>query len=175
MNYRKYLFCIIVGFIMFCFTVLEVWAVDSESTRQTLKKIQGVMVITEELQPNLTKYVKKNIPSKDVLQMAVELRLKKAGVKVLTYDEWMKSPGRPILYVNINTHEHEKYWFVYNVSLDLQQVVFLESNPKSRALASTWSINVTGITNIGSLGAIQYNILYLVDQFIGAYKLVNGK
>lgn len=173
MNYRKCLFCIIVSCMMFCFTALEVWAVDSESTRQTLKKIQGVMVITEELQPNLTKYVKKNIPSKEVLQMAVELRLKKAGVKVLTYDEWMKSPGRPVLYVNINTHEHEKYWFVYNISLDLQQVVFLESNPKSRALASTWSLNVTGITNIGSLGAIQHNILYLADQFIGAYKSVN--
>jgi hypothetical protein len=165
----------IASFMMLSFMVLEVWAVDSESTRQTLKKIQGVMVITEELQPNLTKYVKKNIPSKEVLQMAVELRLKKAGVKVLTYDEWMKSPGRPVLYVNINTHEHEKYWFVYNISLDLQQVVFLESNPKSRALASTWSINMTGITNIGSLGTIQNNILYLVDQFIGAYKSVNGK
>jgi hypothetical protein len=175
MNFRKYLLFIIAGYIIVFFSVLEVWAVDSELTRQTLKKIQGVMVIAEELQPNITKYVKKNIPRKEILQGDVEFTLKKAGIKVLTYDEWLKSPGRPVLYVNINTHEHEKYWFAYDIRIELQQIVFLESNPKNKALASTWSMNVTGTSNVGALSAIRDNVLFLVGQFINAYKSVNNK
>jgi hypothetical protein len=168
---------LIAGILMVGFAI-PVIAFDSKETQLTLTGLQGVYVIVEELQSNIIRYEKyllKSGLSKEQIQQDVEQQLRKAGIRVLTPDEWTKTPGKPLLYVNINTYEHEKYWLAYDISINLHQLVSMESNPKIRTLASTWSMNVTGIANIGTLTVIRNNILYLVDRFIGAYKAVNNK
>jgi hypothetical protein len=42
-------------------------------------------------------------------------------------------------------------------------------------LASTWTINMTGIVNISTLNVIRDNMLFLVDRFAEAYKSVNAR
>jgi hypothetical protein len=80
-----------------------------------------------------------------------------------------------MLYVNINTHEHEKYWYSYTISIDLQQIVLLETNPRVKTFATTWSIEMTGIANIGTLNRIRSNMAVLIERFIEAHKSVNPK
>jgi hypothetical protein len=157
---------------------VPVFAVDSKETRLTLSGLQGVYVAIEELQPNLLsygKYIRKYGLNKERIREDVEQRLRQAGIRVLTSDELLKAPGRPVLYVNINTHENEKYWLAYDIRIELQQVVSIDSNPKIKTLASTWTMNVTGIANIDTLNVIRDNILYLTDRFVEAYKSVNSK
>jgi hypothetical protein len=143
-----------------------------------LTGLQGVYIAVEELQSNVMKYEKhlrKSGLMKEQIQQDIEQRLRQAGIRVLTSDEWLKTPGRPILYVNVNTHENEKYCFAYDIRIELQQIVSIDSNPKIKALASTWTMNITGSANIGTLNVIRDNILYLTDCFAEAYKSVNSK
>jgi len=150
-------------------------AVDSDVTRLTLTGIQGVYVIVEEMQPNIQKYAAKAGLTKEQLQKDIELRLTEMGIKALSRDEWMKTPGKPVLYVSVNTHEAERYWYAYDVKIDLQQVVKMEANPKVNTLAATWSLNMTGMANIGSLKIIKGDMEVLLGRFQQAYWAVNRK
>ncbi len=91
-------------------------AMDSELTRRTLEGIRGVTVVAEELQPNLQKFAQKAGLRKEQIVAEVEKTLKKGGIAIFTYDQWLKTKGRPFLHVVVNTHEYEKYWFAYDIS-----------------------------------------------------------
>lgn len=151
------------------------FAVDSAVTRETLKGLEGVYVIVEEMQPNIHKYAVKPELTKEQLQKDIELRLKEMWIRVLSRDEWMKTPGKPVLYISVNTHESERYWYAYDIKVELQQVVKMEANPKVNTLAATWSLNMTGITNIGSLNIIKGDIEVLLGRFRQAYWTVNSR
>ena len=150
-------------------------AVDSEQTRKTLAGLQGVYVIVEELQPNIQKYASKFDLDKASLQKTAESRLRDAGIRTLNGDEWLKTPGRPVLYINVNTHEQEKYWFAYNIEVELQQVAAMEANPAIKSLVGTWSVNMAGMVNIGTINVLQDRVKNLVDIFIKAYLAANPK
>lgn len=172
--------CLILLGSLLCLLVLvpEGNAVDFEQTRQTLSNIPGFMVVIEELQPCLLKYkpyLQKFGLNKDQLQNDVEKQLKAAGIKILSSSEWQKTRGNPILYININTHEKERFSFAYDVRVEIQQVVAPEANPKTRIMATTWSINITGMADIGTLSLIQKDLTAMVDRFIQAYRAVNGR
>jgi hypothetical protein len=162
--------------ILWAFAAAPGLAEDSEVARQTLKGLPGVYVIVEELQPNLLKY-EKSVRDFDLnqsrIQKEIEAKLAAAGIRLLSREEWQKTPGRPVLYVNVNTHESEKYWFAYDIKLELRQVVILEANPAVKTLADTWSINITGITNIGNLKLIGQDLGVLTGRFIQSYRSVN--
>ena len=159
--------------------VLLTWsaadAIDSDLTRRTLAGIQGVNVVIEEFQPNIQKYVQKAHLERDHIKNHVEALLKKEGVPVLNYDQWLKTLGRPFLYVTINTHEYEKYWFAYDVRVQLRQKVLLEVNPEMVTMADTWGISMTGTANIGRLGVIKETLDFLIGRFGEAYRSANSR
>ena len=162
----------LVGIALFLFGVgaLDCKADDSAVSRATLAGLQGVRVIVEEPQPNIQRYAEKYGLTRAQVQADVERRLQQAGIRTVQGDEWLKTPGRPLLYVNINTHETEKYWYAYDIRLELRQLVLLEANPKIRTMANTWSVNITGVANIGNLNVIKHDVGVFVDRFIAAYK-----
>ncbi|MFB3926856.1 MAG: hypothetical protein ACE14T_12470 [Syntrophales bacterium] len=147
---------------------LPAYSLDSAQTRKTLV-IEGVYVLVEELQPNIKGFSDRFKFSKEQLQADVESKLREAGIKVFNKNEWLKTVGRPILYVNINTDQREKYWWSYDVRLELQQMVSLEVNPQVKTLATTWSTNITGTVNLGTLHVLSQQVSTLVDIFINAY------
>jgi hypothetical protein len=161
-----------------CFLLLTsapVFSIDSDLTRRTISGLPGVNVTVEEIQPNIQKYAQKVGLTSEQIQRAIESRLKAAGIRIYSWNDWLKTPGKPSLYVNVNTHEYEKYWYAYDVSLELKQMVSLEINPSTKTLAATWSQNMTGIANIGTLDSIRNDVMRLTDRFIDAYKSVNQK
>jgi len=173
MNNRKMRYIAAFFLISICPAIAH--ALDTEGTRQTLKGLRGVYVIVEDLQPNMQKYSSKAGLTKDELQSDIERQLRERGIRALSRDEWMKTPGKPIFYVSVNTHETEKYWYAYDIKTELQQTVFMETNPKVKALATTWSMNMTGSANIGTLHVIRGDVGVLVGRFIKAYKAVNER
>jgi hypothetical protein len=164
--------------VLLSFLAVTGYAEDSEVTRQTLRGITGVQVVMEDLQPNLLKYEKstKNFPmQKAQVLRDVEQQLKNAGIRILSPDEWKNAPGRPILYVNINTNESEKYKFAYNIRVELRQLVSLVANPQVLSLTGTWGMNITGVAHIGTLDLIRKDLGVLLDRFIQAHASVNRK
>ena len=156
-------------------TIGSASAIDSEQTRKTLVGLQGVYVLVEELQPNIQKYASKFDLDKASLQKNAESQLREAGIRVLGREEWLKTPGRPVLYINVNTHEQEKYWFAYNVEVELQQVAAMEANPAIKSLVGTWTVNIAGMVNIGTVNALRDRVKNLMDIFIKAYLSANPK
>ena len=77
--------------------------------------------------------------------MDVELRLRKAGVRVLTKKERLEAPGMPYLYVNINPfiRPGSALW-AYSISVDLREVVTLDRGFK----------HVGAIWHRGSVGTV---------------------
>ena len=72
---------------------------DNESGRETLRGIPAIFVVIEGLDPDL----EKDGLSKSQLQTDVELKLRLAGIKVLTWEQGRFQPGAPFLYLNIAT------------------------------------------------------------------------
>jgi len=160
------------------FFAVNAFAIDSEQTRLTLKGLNGVCVIVEDLQPNVLKYekyVREQRLNKDALKSDVEAVLRNAGIRVLTWQEMLGTKGKPVLYLNVNTHESEKYWYAYDVRLELRQMVSLEINPKMKTMVSTWSMNATGVANIGNLHVINNDLMALVGRFANAFHSVNNR
>jgi hypothetical protein len=162
-------------FLFFAMTAGSLYAIDSELTRRTLLDLKGVSVAVENLQPNIQKYAQRFGLTRDQLQKDIEQKLSKSGIVVLNREKWQQTSGRPVLYVVVNTHEYEKYWYAYTIVIDLMQITTLEANPDIKTLAGTWSINMTGIANIGTLNSIKNNVNTLVDRFIDAYLSANRK
>ena len=173
---RRYLLPFVgIALILSAFLALPVLAEDSEVSRATLAGLQGVSVVVEDLQPNVQKYAAKFDLSGAQIRRDVEQKLREGGIRVVEGNEWLNLPGRPALCVNVNTHETEKYWYAYDIKIELRQIVSLEANPKVRTLASTWSISITGLANIGNLNLIRQDTGVLVGRFVQAYRAVNKK
>jgi len=162
-------------FFFFATMPRSLYAIDSDLTRQTMLGLKGVAVAVENTQPNIQKYVQRFGLTRDQLQKDIEQRLTKAGITVLNQEKWLQTSGRPVLYVIVNTHEYEKYWYAYTIIVDFRQIATLEANPDMKTLASTWSMNMAGIANIGTLNTIKDNVNTLVDRFIDIYLSVNRK
>lgn len=168
---KKFLFTLVTAVILM--TPLVAKGIDSPETRATIAHIQGVHVIIEDYQQNIAKHKKLLARAgleKESLQGAVEARLKAGGIKVLNRDEWLKTPGRPLLCITINTHEAEKFKYAFDVNIQLMQVIVLEANPQLKSMSPTWSLNITGMAHIGNLHLIKDATLTLIDRFISAKK-----
>jgi arginine/ornithine N-succinyltransferase beta subunit len=80
-----------------------------------------------------------------------------------------------VLYICINTHETEKYWYAYDIKVELRQLATLDANPQMKTLAVTWSLNMTGQANIGTLNVIRQDTGVMVGRFVQAWKVGNRK
>jgi len=173
---RVFTILFVVFLSVFPFRVPGVYAVDSDLTRVTLTGLTGVYVIVEHYQPaflSYHKYIARAGVTTEDLKQAIENRLRARGIKVLSREEWLHTPGRPVLCLTVNTHEGERYVFAYDVSMQLLQVVMMEANPQIKSSSVTWSLNMTGTTHIGNLGLLKQATLILTDRFIAAWKAVN--
>lgn len=153
--------------------VLSAGAEDIPESRATLRGLAGVAVFVEEPQTNIQKYAQKAGLERNQLQQEVERYLQSHGIAVLSYDQWLRTPGMPFFYLNINTHETERYWYAYDIKVEVRQTAILEVNPKLRTVVATWSTNMTGLTNIGNLSLIKKDVMVMVHKFVAAYQATN--
>ena len=164
-----------IALILSAFIALPVRAEDSVASRATLAGLQGVSVVVEEVQPNIQKYAARFGLSGAQIRRDVVQKLQEGGIRVVEGNDWLAIPGRPVLCVSGNTHETEKYWYAYDIKLELRQLAVLEANPRLKTLAGTWSMNITGQANIGSLNLIRQDVGALAGRFVQAYRAGNKK
>lgn len=163
----------VIGSVLVAILVLSVsWVcrecagVDDETSRPSLKGLDGLLVIVEDLGAE----VERDGLTRDQLQADVELRLRKAGIRVVKRDDAAATPGAPYLYVNLNALKHpDVALYVYALGLELTQRVTLVRDPKITAFAVTWSVRRVGTIGAQRLGDLRSTVTDYVDRFINAY------
>ncbi len=141
--------------------------------RDTLRGLKELSVLIEYLPDD----VEREGLNREHLQHDLEVRLRQAGLHVLTISEVANSPGAPYLYVavypitspsvNVNA---------YAVTLALKQLVQLSRNPTTELFATTWEgpIHFSSLSGSTALD-IRSRIFEAVGRFIVDFRDVNSK
>jgi hypothetical protein len=164
---------LLVVFVFLMLFTTNVFA-QSEREKETLRGLRGAKVLVE----NINGEIIQEGLTVDKVQVEVELRLRKAGVRVLSTEEWLRAPGSPMLYVNLNIFKSgpEKEFIVYGLSLSLEQDVWLTRLDKPLTVrAATWSGSSVGVMGRNRLFDVREPIGEQVDKFINDYLAVNPK
>ena len=150
-------------------TVGAAAAADGDVQREALKGLKGVQVLVEGISPELSAA---NLePS--MVQGDVELKLRQAGIKVLTKTAASTTPGRPTLRILADLRRPQGD-YLYDVKVELQQ----QADPKSAAGGiRTWSSRgATGTSGTAMLTTmVRDAVNEQMDEFIKAYLSVNPK
>ena len=148
-------------------------AVNGKSNRATLRGLDGVGVLVEQL----PREVEAEGLTRNQLQKNVESRLRGAGIRVLTREECQKRPGEPYLYINVNVNiaKTESEVYPYSIDAALIQKVSLLRNPKQTTYAVTWSSGGVGSIAREILGELAGNVESIVGLFVKAFLSENPR
>jgi hypothetical protein len=158
-------------FIAVLFVVVSAASGATAGEKGSLKGLDGVGVLVEDMSPDAVK----GGLTKAAIQTDVELTLRRAGIRVLSFVEEVKAPGQPYLYVNISATTGG--CGPYSLSIELHQKVQLARNPDLSTSAATWSASGLGAVGIGvwdTLG-IRGFLKDLVHKFANDYLSVNPR
>ena len=146
---------------------------DDEASRTTLVGLTGVYVLVEHVADEAQR------DGLDTLQVRtdVEVKLRQAGIRVLSKEEWLSTAGAPYFYVDISTTKNPLGVYAFIVRVELNQWVTLVRPPsQQRLLAATWSTpGVLGMVGSKKLVSLRDNVRDQTDQFINAYLAANPK
>ena len=140
-------------------------AQDTESERQTLKGLKGIRVLVENLEPE----VELTGLTRAAIQTDVELKLRLAGIPVLTQS------GVPYLYVQVSFLTTSDGYWPFHISVEFNQRVRLDRDRTIVGSAITWSEVRFGGTSKANVHMVRDTTKDLVDEFINAYLSVNPK
>ena len=147
---------------------------DNDNTRNTLVGLRGVCVSVTPIDEDAQRMGLTQIQ----VQTDVELKLRQAGIPVLTEGEAGSTPGVPYLYVELITLQPRaiRNVYAYNVEIELVQTIHLARNSEF-GLGTTWSatgvIGTVGENNLAS--SVRETVRDQTDQFINAYLAANPK
>ncbi len=149
----------------------------SEYTVESLRGFTGVGVSVESFSSD----VKDKLPfNENQIRVDVELKLRTAGIKVLSDEERFNTPGMPFLYIRVHIIEISELVpdlppvFSYDITVQLRQQVYLARNSEL-LFGTTWEKSLTGTVNIKNVSLTRDRIRNFLDQFIYDYFLVNPK
>lgn len=158
------LLAIVTAFSLFCSTMP---AQNSEERRKSLKGITGFYVSVENLDP----VIEKDGLTTNQIRTDVELRLRTAGIKVLTKEQASQAPGKPLLGIDLMIGNKQGL-YPYALDISAHQLVRLERDPKVIVHATTWSVGSAGIAELSS---IKDTVMDRLEEFINAWLSVNPK
>jgi len=106
------------------------------------------------------------------LQSDAELKLRLAGIKVLSEEQWLKNPDSPFLYLFVDVFKHSE-GYIYRIQISLREPVTI-IRKRTKTTATTLRIrDELGITPY--LSEIREEAQDLMDEFIKAWQAANRK
>ena len=147
-------------------------ASNTEATRATLRGLLGVQVVMDAFTPEVESAGLLRQP----LHTEVELRLRLAGIRVLTSEERLRVVGHPVLAINVHVLLNQLLGLtVYHISVALYQSVALDTGAVASERASTWDIATMGTLAMNDLTRVREYVRDLIDAFSDAYLSVNPR
>jgi hypothetical protein len=111
--------------------------------------------------------------TRTAIQTEAEVKLRLAGMTVLSESEMLNAPATPYLYINVNVLPGTGSW-AFNLDLSLNQGVLLERNVRLPGMnAATWRLGTVRVSD--GAARIRGDIQDLVNVFINAWLTVNPK
>ena len=168
---------IVIVFLAFFWVCHLSLADNSDSSRATLKGISVLVVVIEDLKPEIER---QGLTTQMILDDTQD-RLQSGGVNVLDTKvpemakkrgaDWLKQGG-PFLHIRPHILKTESGNYAYNISAELCQSIMLEREEKIQMGGGvTWSTHAFGIT--GEMKEITSKIMEQVGIFLMDYKTVN--
>jgi len=106
------------------------------------------------------------------LRSDAELKLRLAGIKVLSEEQWLKNPDSPFLYLFVDVFKHSE-GYIYRIQISLREPVTI-IRKRTKTTATTLRIrDELGITPY--LSEIREEVQDLMDEFIKAWQAANRK
>ena len=138
---------------------------------ESLKGLAGVEVFIEIPNPEIGK----DGLSNGQLQTDAELRLRKVGIKVLSEEENIKTPGMPILYVKVSSVKNKDGLYAYSLKVELLQSVVLSRDRSLELMAmSTWRADQLATVGVNNMPAsVRSEVGDLIDAFVNDYLAAN--
>lgn len=138
--------------------------------QEILAGLQGVGVIVEAFEPEAKKYGL----TEQAFHKLAESRLRQYGIKVLTGEQELQTPGRSYLYISITPVIMEDVNFVaVSITVKLNELTILWRNPTSVVMATTWDTGQVTLVEKDDLDVLKENTRDLIDEFINAYLAAN--
>ncbi len=137
----------------------------------TLRDLSGVYFIIEPLRAD----VEADGLTTAQIQQDVELKLRHAGIYLMTETEWERTPGKPFLYIRVNTVKKEAR-YAYHLQVKLFQRVRLERYQAiPPVLVPTWSAREEiGVIDAGKIQEVRKYLAGTMEEFIKAYLALNS-
>lgn len=156
-----------------CFMAMFLLGVASPSVRaqdeQATASLRGLRAASVSVQP-LSDGAKVLGLTNETLQADVELKLRLAGMRVVTAEEGFKIPGNPGIYVEALLLSDAKAGCI---RIELVQNARLERNGQSLISVATWY--KTALTSSPTAQSIRDVVKDLVDEFLNDWLSVNPK
>ena len=110
----------------------------------------------------------------ETLQAQVETKLRDAGVRVFSEREWQETIGNPLIRLNLNLLKPSEHFYLYNLQVQVQQLVVLARDSTIPSFSTTWSAgDVLGTVPAANLTSLRATVLQQVDRFISAHAVAN--
>lgn len=135
---------------------------------EVLKGLEAVRLEVERIKPE----IERDGLFRDTLQSDMELKLRMAGIRVLSEEEAQKKPETPILYLNVDALKCS-LGYVYNIGLYLIEQGTLARKPMK---ASGIFLRIPEQLGIASrLSEIREAVDDSLDEFIKTWNASNSK
>ena len=156
---------------LFCLSSTQASAHMPPKAKETLRGLLGVAVVVEPLHPT----TERDGLTQHQLLTEVEQQLKNAGIRVLTQEEWKKTPGAPYLYVNVAALKKSYGLYAYAIEVCLNQLVMLMRDQQTQEFAETWETREVGTVGKKQLPTVRNSVAAHVAIFIRDYFTVNPR
>lgn len=135
---------------------------------EVLKGLKAVRLDVERIKPE----IERDGLFRETLQTDMELKLRLAGIKVLTEEEAQATPDAPLLYLNADALKCS-FGYVYNIGLYLIESVTTVRRPMKARAALLRIPEHLGIAS--RLSEVRDAAGDTLDEFVNAWKEVNSK
>jgi hypothetical protein len=133
-----------------------------QDRKKTLQGLPGVAVVVE----HLNKDVESNGITIRQIQTDVELRLRKAGIKVFSIKELESEVRYPALYVRVSGLTSHLGICAYSIDVNLMQAIYLINENRDSTLATTWDLSYAGVVRVENIKKLREIVIEGIDEFI---------